>query len=91
MIFIQSKASKALERVNQEPNRRTRVARLFPNEASLLRLISALLNKTGDERQTAETYLNMQNHPGPQLDAMKDLTEKQLRHPLGRLNTTMYP
>lgn len=32
-----------LERVNQEIKRRTRVATLFPNEASLLRLVTAVL------------------------------------------------
>jgi transposase-like protein len=37
------RTSNALEPVNQELKRRTRVASLFPNEASLLRLTSALL------------------------------------------------
>ena len=32
------RTSNAIERVNQELKRRTRVASLFPNEASLLRL-----------------------------------------------------
>jgi transposase-like protein len=34
------RTTNALERVNQELKRRTRVARLFPNEASLLRLVT---------------------------------------------------
>lgn len=38
-----------LEQVNQEVNRRTRV---FPNEPSLLRLITALLVETTDEWET---------------------------------------
>jgi len=41
------RTSNALERVNQELRRRTRVASLFPNEASLLRLVTALLAVTG--------------------------------------------
>ena len=41
--------SNAIGRVNQELKRRTRVAALFPNEASLLRLISALLCEQNDE------------------------------------------
>jgi transposase-like protein len=36
------RTSNAIERVNQELKRRTRVASLFPNDASLLRLVSAL-------------------------------------------------
>ena len=59
------RTSNALERVNQELKRRTRVAGLFPNEASLLRLTSALLNEIDDEWQTAKVYLNMDNHPQP--------------------------
>jgi putative transposase len=37
------RTSNAIERVNQELKRRTRVAALFPTEASLLRLVSGLL------------------------------------------------
>lgn len=36
------RTTNGLERVNKELKRRTRVATLFPNEASLLRLVSAL-------------------------------------------------
>lgn len=36
------------------------VAGLFPNEASLLRLISALLAEFSDEWETGKTYLNME-------------------------------
>jgi putative transposase len=62
---LRLRTSNALERVNQELKRRTRVAGLFPNEASLLRLITALLNEISDEWQTAKIYLNMDNHPQP--------------------------
>jgi transposase-like protein len=50
-----------IERVNKELKRRTRVAGLFPNEASLLRLVSALLAETSEEWETGKTYLNMEN------------------------------
>ena len=43
-----------IERVNQEIKRRTRVARLFPNEASCLRLVSAVLMEIAEEWQTAD-------------------------------------
>ena len=55
------RTSNALERVNQELKRRTRVARVFPNEQSLLRLISALLVETIDEWETTTIYLNMKS------------------------------
>jgi transposase-like protein len=48
-----------LERLNQEIKRRTRVATLFPNEASLLRLVSAILSETSDDWETGKTYLTM--------------------------------
>jgi putative transposase len=48
-----------LERVHEEINRRTRVAGLFPNEASLLRLVSAVLMELSEEWETGKKYLNM--------------------------------
>ncbi len=49
-----------LERLNKEIKRRTRVATLFPNEASLLRLASAVLSKISDDWETERTYLTME-------------------------------
>ncbi len=49
-----------LERLNKEIKRRTRVATLFPNEASLLRLISAVLIETSEEWETGKTYLKLE-------------------------------
>jgi hypothetical protein len=46
-----------LERVNGELQRRTRVATLFPNEASLLRLASALAAEISEEWETGRAYL----------------------------------
>ena len=59
------RTSNALERVNQEIKRRTRVARLFPNEASLLRLVTALLAETSQEWESGKIYLNMENQTLP--------------------------
>jgi transposase-like protein len=59
------RTSNAIERVNQEIKRRTRVASLFPNEASLLRLVSALLAETTAEWETGKTYLSMDNQNLP--------------------------
>ena len=51
-----------IERLNKEILRRTRVATLFPNEASLLRLVSAVLAEVDEEWQTGKTYLTMKTH-----------------------------
>ena len=50
-----------LERLNRELKRRTRVATLFPNEASLLRLATAVLMETDEEWQTEKRYLPQHN------------------------------
>lgn len=49
-----------LERIHKEIKRRTRVATLFPNEESVLRLVSSILCETDDEWQTGRAYLNME-------------------------------
>jgi len=54
-----------LERLNQEIKRRTRVATLFPNEASLLRLVSAILSETSEDWETGKIYLTMQTNMDP--------------------------
>jgi transposase-like protein len=54
------RTTNALERVNMELKRRTRVAGLFPNEASLLRLVSALLAEFSDDWESGKIYLNME-------------------------------
>jgi putative transposase len=59
------RTSNAMERVNQEIKRRTRVARLFPNEASILRLVTALLSEISDDWESGKIYLNMQTPTQP--------------------------
>ena len=51
-----------LERVNKEIKRRTRVATLFPNEKSLLRLVSAILMEISEEWETGKVYLKPQEN-----------------------------
>ena len=46
-----------LERLNREIRRRTRVAVLFPNPESCLRLVSALLMEISEEWENGYTYL----------------------------------
>lgn len=55
------RTTNCVERVNEEIQRRTRVARLFPNEESLLRLISAVLSEISEEWETGRAYLNMRD------------------------------
>jgi putative transposase len=54
------KSTNMLERFNQEIKRRTHVIRIFPNEASCLRLIRALASETDDEWFDGACYLNME-------------------------------
>jgi len=49
-----------LERVNKELKRRTRVATLFPNDHSLLRLVSAVLCEISEDWETGKGYLNIE-------------------------------
>ena len=53
------KSTNMLERFNEEIKRRTRVVRIFPNEASCLRLIRALAAETHEDWLEASRYLNM--------------------------------
>jgi transposase-like protein len=54
------RTSNMLERLNEEIKRRTRVAGLFPNEASALRLVSAVLMEISEEWETGRKYLTME-------------------------------
>lgn len=53
------RTTNVLERLNKEIKRRTRVATLFPNEASCLRLVSAVAMEISEEWLTGRTYLTM--------------------------------
>ncbi len=53
------KSTNLLERLNEEIKRRTRVARIFPNPASCLRLIRALCAETHEGWLEDHRYLNM--------------------------------
>src|SRR6185437_11769968 len=48
-----------LERRNEGLKRRTRVAGLFPNEATALRLVSAVAMEISEEWETSRKYLTM--------------------------------
>ncbi len=50
------RTTNSLERINKEIRRRTRVVGIFPNQASCLRLVSALLMETSEEWQIGKHY-----------------------------------
>lgn len=47
------------ENLNRQIKRRTRTASLFPNEASLLRLVTAVVNEISDEWESGKVYLDV--------------------------------
>lgn len=53
------RTTNGLERINREIKRRTRVASIFPNTASCLRLVSALLAECDEDWMTGKIYLNL--------------------------------
>lgn len=53
------RTSNGVERINREVRRRSRVAVLFPNSASALRLVSAVLMEIHEEWVSGKTYLDM--------------------------------
>jgi transposase-like protein len=55
----QMRTTNSLENLNRQIKRRTRVAGLFPNEESLLRLAGAVLMEISDEWECGKIYLNM--------------------------------
>jgi transposase-like protein len=54
------RTTNSLERIHKEIKRRTRVATLFPNHASVERLVSAILCEIDEEWSTGRVYLNME-------------------------------
>jgi transposase-like protein len=56
---VRLRTTNGLERINRELRRRTRVASIFPNPESCLRLVSALLAELDDEWMTSKVYLNL--------------------------------
>jgi transposase-like protein len=53
------RTSNVMERLSEEIKRRTGVIRLFPNVASCLRLVSAVLMERSEEWETSRIYLNL--------------------------------
>jgi putative transposase len=57
---LRVRTTNGLERFNQELKRRTRVVRIFPNRAALLRLVTALAMEQSEEWVSGRRYLDME-------------------------------
>ena len=55
------RTTNAVERLHREIRRRARVVSIFPNQASCLRLVSAVLNEISEEWLTGRTYLTFED------------------------------
>ena len=55
------RTSNYMERLSQEIKRRTRVVRVFPNEDSCLRLVSAILIEFSEEWEFGRIYLRIES------------------------------
>ncbi|MGI6539133.1 MAG: IS256 family transposase [Caldicoprobacterales bacterium] len=54
------RTTNGVERLNEEIRRRERVIRIFPNEASVIRLMGALLMEQDEKWQTGRKYFDME-------------------------------
>jgi transposase-like protein len=54
------RTTNGVERLHREIRRRARVVSIFPNQASCLRLVSALLSEISEEWLTGRTYLSLE-------------------------------
>lgn len=73
------RTSNSLERLHEELNRRTRVARLFPNETSLLRLISAIEMEISEDWLAGKRYLNMKTEMESECESVNSDKKKFYR------------
>jgi transposase-like protein len=55
------RTSNACETLNTQIKRRTKVAGLFPNTDSILRLVTAILMEVSEEWETGKAYLKINN------------------------------
>jgi transposase-like protein len=71
-----------LERLHEEINRRTNVARIFPNEASLIRLVSAIEMEISEDWVAGKRYLDMnaemENENEPANSSQKKIYRKDV-------------
>ncbi len=76
------RTSNGLERLNEEIRRRDRVIRIYPNEASAIRLIGALLIEQDERWVTGRKYFDMQAYYDDLADKRKSLSRKLCKPPI---------
>jgi transposase-like protein len=77
-----------IERLNKEVKRRADVVGIFPNEASIMRLIGAVLFEQNDEWQTSSRYMMVEAFAQideEEIDPILSITTKGLIMPSGHL------
>jgi len=57
---VRVRTTNGLERLSQELKRQTRVVRIFPNRAALLRLVTPLAMEQSEEWVSGRSYLDME-------------------------------
>ena len=56
------RTTNSIERLNEEIRRRDRVIRIYPNEASVLRLLGAVLMEQDEKWSSGRKYLDMSDY-----------------------------
>jgi len=77
------KSTNMIERFNQEILRRSRVVRIFPNEQSCIRLVSALSMEKTEEWLTGKKYLDMSVRNEWAKQKEKENEEKSIEEGMG--------
>ena len=78
-----------IERLNKEVKRRADVVGIFPNEASIMRLIGAVLFEQNDEWQTSSRYMMVEAFA--QIDKRGDRSHPQHNHKSRLIMTSGHP
>lgn len=74
------RTTNSIERLNEEIRRRERIIRIFSNEASIGRLISALLMEHHEKWVSGKAYFNMDEYYSERNKAKAKALESQLKH-----------